>query len=95
MVQIEEALRQHSCSECLQWCNENRAKLRKTKSSLEFQMRLQEYIELVRASKLPQAIAHVRKHLVPFMDTHAPDIQRVRACSRCFRFACGDRAAGG
>lgn len=28
---IEEALRNHSCKECLAWCNENRSSLRKMK----------------------------------------------------------------
>jgi len=28
---IEEALRNHSCTECLQWCNEHRSNLKKIK----------------------------------------------------------------
>lgn len=28
---IEEALRNHSCKECLAWCSENRSSLRKMK----------------------------------------------------------------
>ena len=32
---------------------------------------------LVRGNQLTQAIQYVRKHLVPFMDTQAADIQRV------------------
>ena len=76
--QVEDALRQRSCTECLQWCADNRAKLRKTKSTLEFQLRLQEYIELIRGGQLAQALAYTRKHLIAFMDTHAADIQRVR-----------------
>jgi len=79
---VEESLRRRSCTECLQWCAENRAKLRKTKSDLEFQLRQQEFIELVRTDQLAAAIQYVRKHLVPFMDTHAAAIQRVRARAR-------------
>jgi len=78
-AQVEDSLRRRSCTECLQWCAENRAKLRKTKSDLEFQLRQQEFIELVRTDQLAAAIQYVRKHLIPFMDTHAAAIQRVRA----------------
>lgn len=38
---VVEALRQHDCSEALAWCEENRAKLRKSKSKLEFRLRVQ------------------------------------------------------
>jgi macrophage erythroblast attacher len=77
-VQVEEALRRQSCTEALQWCSDNRARLRKTSSTLEFQLRVQEYVELVRAGRLPDAMSHLRRHLAPFMDTHATDVQRVR-----------------
>jgi macrophage erythroblast attacher len=45
---VVEALQQHDCSVALAWCDENRGRLRKIKSSLEFKLRLQEFLELVR-----------------------------------------------
>lgn len=52
-------------------------------SSLEFELRLQEYIELCRAGRPFEAIAYARKHLRAWQDTHGEPIQR--ACSLlCF-----------
>jgi macrophage erythroblast attacher len=31
-----------SCEECLKWCNENKTKLKKNNSSLEFDLRIQQ-----------------------------------------------------
>ena len=38
---VVERLRQHDCGAALAWCEENRAKLRKSKSKLEFRLRVQ------------------------------------------------------
>ncbi len=45
-----------------------------TQSTLEFELRLQEYIELARARKAMEAISYARKHLVPWQETHLSDI---------------------
>ncbi|KAK5671376.1 GID complex subunit containing RING finger motif [Batrachochytrium dendrobatidis] len=74
---IEAALLKKSCNECLQWCSDNRSSLKKAKSTLEFNLRLQEYIELVRVSKTSQAIAYARKYLTPWSDTHMQQIQQA------------------
>ncbi|KAJ3079287.1 GID complex subunit containing RING finger motif [Quaeritorhiza haematococci] len=76
---VEQALLSRSCTECLQWCNENKAPLKKMKSTLEFQLRLQEYIELVRARKTAEAITHARKWLTQWSDTHMKEIQQAMA----------------
>ena len=58
-----------TCAAALAWCAENRSALKKIKSTLEFELRLQEFIELARmstAESLQEAIAHARKHLLPF-----------------------------
>lgn len=60
---IEEALKNHSCKECLAWCSENKSSLRKMKSTLEFNLRLQEHIELARANRGLEAIAYAQKYL--------------------------------
>ncbi|KAJ7640861.1 CTLH/CRA C-terminal to lish motif domain-containing protein [Mycena polygramma] len=76
---IEGALARHSCTEALAWCSENKTALRKMKSTLEFDLRLQEYIELTRASKHHEAIEYSRKHLVPWQETHMDQIQQAAA----------------
>lgn len=45
---VVESLKQHDCGAALAWCADNRARLKKIKSSLEFKLRLQEFLELVR-----------------------------------------------
>ncbi|KII84283.1 hypothetical protein PLICRDRAFT_146921 [Plicaturopsis crispa FD-325 SS-3] len=76
---IEGALAKHSCSEALAWCSENKVALRKIKSTLEFDLRLQEYIELCRARKPQEAIVYSKKHLVAWQDTHLEKIRQVSA----------------
>ena len=49
--EVEESLGRGELSKCLSWCHENRSRLRKLKSSLEFQVRLQEYLEMVKAGQ--------------------------------------------
>lgn len=44
---VIESLKAHDCSAALAWCEANRARLKKVKSSLEFKLRLQEFLELV------------------------------------------------
>ena len=53
---VEEALRNHDTGPCLAWCHDNRSKLRRMKSTLEFQVRLQDFIEMVRQDRRVEAI---------------------------------------
>ncbi|KAF8591289.1 hypothetical protein K439DRAFT_1650826 [Ramaria rubella] len=76
---IEDALRNHSCTEALAWCSENKAALRKIKSTLEFDLRLQEYIELSRARKKEDAIAYCQKHLTTWYESHESQIKQALA----------------
>lgn len=98
---IEDSLKNHSCMECLQWCNENKSLLKKAKvspfirspkgfsrkfypptlwiiqSTLEFNLRIQEFIELIRSRQPTQAIFYAKKHLSPWLETQMPTIQRA------------------
>lgn len=76
---IEQALSDKSCTEALTWCNENKVALRKIKSTLEFDLRLQEYIELIRARKTLEAIAYSKKHLISWQETHLAQIRTASA----------------
>jgi len=92
---IEDALSSHSCTEALAWCSENKNALRKLKvlvscqthprilmshqSTLEFDLRLQEYIELARERRTTDAIVYSKKHLIPWQETHLMQIQQGSA----------------
>ncbi|PVU94764.1 hypothetical protein BB561_002268 [Smittium simulii] len=63
IISIEKSLLlQNNCSDCLKWCFENKTALKKLNISLEFELRLQEYIELCRANKVQSAIFYSKKH---------------------------------
>lgn len=71
---VIEALRRHDCAPALQWCETHRARLKKAKSKLEFSLRVQEYVELVRAGNAADAIAYARAHLAPWASTYLQDM---------------------
>lgn len=48
-------------------------------SKLEFLLRLQEFVELVKAKNFLQAISYARKYLAPWGSTHMKELQRVTA----------------
>ncbi|KAI0696838.1 CTLH/CRA C-terminal to lish motif domain-containing protein [Cytidiella melzeri] len=76
---IEDALGKQSCTEALAWCSENKAALRKVKNPLEFELRLQEFIELARARSLMEAIVYQKKHLIQWQESHAAQINQASA----------------
>jgi hypothetical protein len=59
------ALRGGDARAALAWCDAHRAKLHKTRSSLEFRLRLQQFVELIRAGQHTAAVVHARQHLAP------------------------------
>ncbi|KAM9967814.1 hypothetical protein ACTFIW_001901 [Dictyostelium discoideum] len=76
---VVEGLNKFDCTEALNWCNENKSKLKKINSTLEFNLRIQEFIELVRLGKMMQAIAYAKVHISPNSSTNMKEIQRVAA----------------
>lgn len=76
---ILDALAAHDCGPALAWCDENRSKLRKFRSKLEFRLRVQEFVEHVRRGARAEAIAHARAHLAPFAAQHMAELQRAVA----------------
>ncbi|GKV28554.1 hypothetical protein SLEP1_g37588 [Rubroshorea leprosula] len=76
---VIDALRNKEVAPALAWCAENKSRLKKSKSKFEFQLRLQEFIELVRAENNLHAISYARKHLAPWGATHMKELQRVMA----------------
>ncbi|KAF2071499.1 hypothetical protein CYY_007177 [Polysphondylium violaceum] len=76
---VVEGLLKYDCSEALNWCSDNKSKLKKIKSTLEFNLRIQEFIELVRKNQLLQAINYSRTHLSPNSSSNMKEIQRAMA----------------
>ncbi|KAJ6720346.1 E3 UBIQUITIN-PROTEIN TRANSFERASE MAEA [Salix viminalis] len=76
---VIDALQNMEIAPALAWCAENKSRLKKLKSKFEFQLRLQEYIELVRAENHMGAIAYARKYLAPWAAMHTKEMQQVFA----------------
>ncbi|KAJ8765932.1 hypothetical protein K2173_020448 [Erythroxylum novogranatense] len=76
---VIDALHNRDVGAALAWCADNKSRLRKTKSKLEFQLRLQDFVELVRAQSYLRAITYCRKYLAPWGATHMKELQHVFA----------------
>ncbi|URE39551.1 macrophage erythroblast [Musa troglodytarum] len=76
---VIDSLQNKEVAPALAWCAENKSRLKRSKSKLEFQLRLQEFIELVRADENLRAISYARKYLAPWGATYMKELQRVVA----------------
>ncbi|KAK8671660.1 hypothetical protein V6N13_038248 [Hibiscus sabdariffa] len=74
---VIDALRNQDVGPALAWCADNKSRLKKSKSKFEFQLRLQEFIELVRAENYMRAILYARRYLAPWGATHLKELQQV------------------
>ncbi|PYH40667.1 FYV10 family protein [Aspergillus saccharolyticus JOP 1030-1] len=77
---IADGLRQGETKDALQWCGENKAALKKSQYNLEFELRLQQYIELIRSgdkTRFIDAMMHAKKYLAPFKETQSAEIHRA------------------
>jgi macrophage erythroblast attacher len=84
MSRIREALKAGSPNEALAWCAENKKELRKMESKLEFMLRFQQYIELVRSRSPPETIInHGRKHLIPYRTTYTKEVWQACGLLAC------------
>ncbi|CAH0381822.1 unnamed protein product [Bemisia tabaci] len=77
--EVEKSLSEHETAKCLAWCHDNKSKLRKLKSTMEFNLRVQEFIELVRADRRVDAVKHARKHFSNYEEDQLKDIQHCMA----------------
>ncbi|KAI9679106.1 MAG: GID complex subunit containing RING finger motif [Trizodia sp. TS-e1964] len=70
---IQESLLAGKTQECLAWCADNKQALKKINSELEFELRLQQYVELVRMghSGYPSNFNEARIHSVKFLTPHS------------------------
>ena len=73
------SLGRKECGEALEWCKTHAARLKKSRVSLEFQLRVQEFVELVRVGDTKGAIAHARSYLAPWAQQYPSELQRAAA----------------
>lgn len=74
---VEASLLRGSTAEALAWCKEHSALMRKTSSALEFELRLQQFIELRRAGKVKEARQHAQKFLSPHIDNYPDEVYQA------------------
>lgn len=78
--EIERLLRvEHSTTRCQSWCQENRQFLKKNRSNLEFQIKLQQYIELARERNFTGAIQYYRQNLIKSAESKFELMQQASA----------------
>uniref|UniRef100_A0A061RF38 Macrophage erythroblast attacher-like n=1 Tax=Tetraselmis sp. GSL018 TaxID=582737 RepID=A0A061RF38_9CHLO len=76
---VVKALKERDCRVALAWCSANRSRLKRLKSNLEFKLRSQEFVELVRQGDRKGAIGYARQHLAPWAAAEMADLQRTVA----------------
>ncbi|KAD6796611.1 hypothetical protein E3N88_07507 [Mikania micrantha] len=74
---VIDALQNKEVAPALAWCADNKSRLKKSKSKFEFQLRLQEFIELVRSENSVRAVMYARKYLAPWASTYMKEFQKV------------------
>ncbi|KAM0039195.1 putative transcription factor interactor and regulator LisH family [Helianthus debilis subsp. tardiflorus] len=76
---VIDALQNKEVAPALAWCADNKSRLKKSKSKFEFQLRLQEFVELVRSENNVRAVMYARKYLAPWASTYMNEFQKVIA----------------
>ena len=61
------------------WYIDNKSKLRKINSSIEFKLRVEEFVELIRNNNREQSVKHARKYFPAFEKTQLKDICKCMA----------------
>ncbi|KAI2468538.1 protein FYV10 [Annulohypoxylon bovei var. microspora] len=82
MSRIRKCILARSVAEALAWCTagDTKKELRKMDSNLEFMLRFQQYIELVRdrSTKPTEILSYARKFLFPYRDVYKKEV--LQAC---------------
>lgn len=65
----------HNLEPLLHWIGENKVFLKKNRSFLEFEARLQDYVELLKAGDYKSAIGRFQKFLLPFVESNYSDLK--------------------
>lgn len=81
--EVEQDLANHNTVKCIAWCNDNKSKLKKINSTIEFQLRVQEMVELIRADKRLAAVKHAQKYFPAF---EQDQLKEIRECMALLAF---------
>uniref|UniRef100_A0A182QNF3 E3 ubiquitin-protein transferase MAEA n=1 Tax=Anopheles farauti TaxID=69004 RepID=A0A182QNF3_9DIPT len=79
MREVERDLVNRCTVKCIAWCNDNKTKLKKINSTLEFQLRVQEFVELIRDDKRLLAVRHAQKYFPLFEHEQLKEIRQCMA----------------
>lgn len=83
---VRDALLACDCRPALVWCAENRSRLKKNNSPLEFLLYTQEFIELLRRSEFTAALEYMQTHLSEFFNDEEKVLTlQELACCLTFR----------
>lgn len=78
---VADGLERRETKEALMWCTENRTALKKLgQTHLEFELRLQQYIEMIRTGgsvKQLEAMHHAKKYLIPYSTSYNEQIMQA------------------
>lgn len=77
--EVEKDLAQHNTAKCILWCIDNKSKLRKINSDIEFKLRQQEFIELIRKGERLSAVKHAQKFFPAFEQDQLTEIKKSMA----------------
>ena len=75
--EIASTLMEHNLEPAIKWCITHKTKLSNMKSTLEMELRIQEFVELVKVSKFMEAVEYAKKHFKKYMDESPELIQHV------------------
>uniref|UniRef100_A0A182SIE8 E3 ubiquitin-protein transferase MAEA n=1 Tax=Anopheles maculatus TaxID=74869 RepID=A0A182SIE8_9DIPT len=77
--EVERDLVNRCTLKCIAWCNDNKSKLKKINSTIEFQLRVQEFVELIREDKRLLAVRHAQKYFPAFEHEQLKEIRQCMA----------------
>ncbi|XP_070492660.1 E3 ubiquitin-protein transferase MAEA [Chironomus tepperi] len=77
--EVERDLSEHNTTKCIMWCMDNKSKLRKINSDIEFKLRQQEFIELIRKGERLNAVKHAQKFFPAFEQDQITEIKKSMA----------------
>lgn len=72
---VEQELYAHNPNPCLAWCNTNKSKLKRLHSTLENNLRIQQFVELIKLRSYSEAILHAEKYLTQIEESFLPYVQ--------------------
>lgn len=76
---VVESLLGKTAVDCLAWCAENRAYLKRKNSPLEFLLRRQEFVETLKQGNYGSAVVYAKKYFPSFMDEYGPEVEQALA----------------